>query len=82
MIFVTVINSKSSASRGVKRKAEIASDDKMSMLSKNPSDDLPNQEKNQYAINFLLIGNMGFLYKREIKNWIARNFLTSLKRIN
>jgi len=29
-------------------KAEIASNDAMSALSENPSDDLSNQEKNQY----------------------------------
>jgi len=29
-------------------KAEIASGDKMSLLSENPSDDLPNEEKNQH----------------------------------
>jgi len=33
---------------GVKQKAEIASDEAMSLLSQNLSDDLPNQEKNQY----------------------------------
>jgi len=30
-----------------KHEAEIASDDEMSMMSENLSDDLPNQEKNQ-----------------------------------
>jgi len=31
---------------GVKCKVEITSDDEMSVMSKNSSDDLPNQEKN------------------------------------
>jgi len=39
--------SESSISGGVEVKAEIVGDDKMSTISKNPSDDLPNQEKNQ-----------------------------------
>jgi len=33
---------------GVKPMAEIGSDDEMSKMNENPSDDLPNQEKNQY----------------------------------
>jgi len=33
---------------GVRLTAVIASDDKMSVISRNPSDDLANQEKNQY----------------------------------
>jgi len=33
----------------VNHEAEIASDDKSSVVSDNPSDDLPNQEKNQYC---------------------------------
>jgi len=40
--------SESSGSGGVEAKAEIAGDDEMSEISKNPSDDFPNQEKNQY----------------------------------
>jgi len=40
-----VLISESSALGGVEAKDEIAGDDEM---SKNPSDDLPNQEKNQY----------------------------------
>jgi len=32
-------------------------------ISKNPSDDLPNQEESKP--NCLLIGNRGFIYKRE-----------------
>jgi len=40
-----VLISESGALGGVEAKAEIAGDDEM---SKNPSDDLPNQEKNQY----------------------------------
>jgi len=42
-------------SRGVEPKAEIESNDKMSKmskLSKNPSDDLPNQEKNPTELFF------------------------------
>jgi len=30
------------------KEADIAGDDEMSKISKNPSDDLPNQEKNQH----------------------------------
>jgi len=35
-------------SGGVEAKAEISGDGEMSEVSKNPSDDLPNHEKNQY----------------------------------
>jgi len=33
---------------GVEPEADDTSDEEMSKISKNPSDDLPNQEKNQY----------------------------------
>jgi len=38
----------------------------MSEISKNPSDDLPNEEKNQYQTVW------GFIYKREIKKRIKK----------
>jgi len=41
------VSSESSASGGVKPKAESASVVEMKAESKNPSEDLPNQEKNQ-----------------------------------
>jgi len=40
--------SESSASGGVEPKGETASIVEMKAESKNPSEDLPNQEKNQY----------------------------------
>jgi len=33
---------------GVEPESEIASDEEMKAISKNPSDDLPNQGRNQY----------------------------------
>jgi len=40
--------SKKGASGGIKPKTEITSVDLMEADSRNPSEDLPNQEKNQY----------------------------------
>jgi len=45
--FICLLASKVRAS-GIKPKAENASEDKMSVVSRNPSRDLSNQEKNQY----------------------------------
>jgi len=42
----------------------------MSVYNENPSDDLPNKVKNQ--LDCLMIGNRGFIYKREIKKRIMK----------
>jgi len=50
----------------------IASDEEMSVLSENPSDSPPNQEKNDRK--------QGLYIQEENKNR-SRNFLTSMKRV-
>jgi len=52
---------------GVEPKAEIASDDEMSDMSECPSDDIPNQEKNQYRTVRI------YSSTREIKKRINKN---------
>jgi len=47
-IVLTIFLEPKNVSGGAEPKAETASNDEMSKISKNPSNDLPNQEKNQY----------------------------------